>query len=84
MDMDQIYNIAISGFEELLEIDPGMQQFEDELFSETSKSVDRMVISKDANKELDVSLEKCLRRLSRWLALKSGGKCLEWLVRRFR
>jgi U3 small nucleolar RNA-associated protein 10 len=84
MDMDAIYNVALSGYEELLEIDPDMEQFEDDLFSETSKATDRMMLPKDANKDLDVKLEKCLRRLSQWLTLKSGAKCFEWLVRRFR
>jgi U3 small nucleolar RNA-associated protein 10 len=84
MDLDSIYNVALSGFEELLELDPGMQEFEDEVFAESSKGVDRMGLSKDENKKLDEVLERCLRRLSPWLGLKAGAKCLEWLVRRFR
>jgi len=84
MDLDAIYNVAVSGYEELLEVDPGMERFEDDFFSETSKATDRMMLPKETNRELDVKLEKCLRRLSRWLALKSGAKCFEWLVRRFR
>ena len=61
-----------------------MDEFEDELFSEAAKRTDRMMLSKEANALLDVSLERCLRRLGKWVGIMAGGKCIEWLIRRFR
>ncbi|KAJ9106769.1 hypothetical protein QFC19_003082 [Naganishia cerealis] len=84
LDFNAIYNIAISGLDEILELDPLMSEFEEELFGESTKSLDRMMLSQEANRRLDAVLERCIRRLGQWLGLKSGAKCFEWLVRRFR
>lgn len=84
MDLNQVHNIGLSGFEELLQLDPSMEEFEEELFSDASKSTDRMMLAKEENKRLNKTLEACLCRLSQWLGLKAGAKCFEWLVRRFR
>ncbi|KAJ9119655.1 hypothetical protein QFC22_003365 [Naganishia vaughanmartiniae] len=84
LDFNAIYNIAISGLDEILELDPLMSEFEEELFGESTKSLDRMMLSQEANKRLDAVLDRCIRRLGQWLGLKSGAKCFEWLVRRFR
>jgi U3 small nucleolar RNA-associated protein 10 len=83
-DIDEIFSLGQSGFEELLELDPLMEEFEDELFSEASKRNDRMMLNKEDNAKLDIVLERCLRRLGKWIGIKAGGKCIEWLVRRFR
>nr|XP_019043454.1 hypothetical protein I302_08031 [Kwoniella bestiolae CBS 10118]OCF22384.1 hypothetical protein I302_08031 [Kwoniella bestiolae CBS 10118] len=83
-DLDSIFALAQSGFEELLSLDPGMEEFEQELFSEKSKRTDRMMLSQEENDEFDVLLGKCLRRLGKWIGIMAGGKCIEWLVRRFR
>lgn len=61
-----------------------MEEFEDELFSEVVKRMDRMVLSKEENDNLDRMLGRCLRRLGKWIRFMVGGKCIEWLVRRFR
>jgi U3 small nucleolar RNA-associated protein 10 len=61
-----------------------MSEFEEELFGESTKSLDRMMLSQEANKRLDAVLDRCIRRLGQWMGLKSGAKCFEWLVRRFR
>lgn len=83
-DLDAIFSLAQSGFDELLTMDPGFQGFEDELFSERAKRVDRMMLNQDENRRLDEVLGRCLRRLGRWVGVMAGGKCIEWLVRRFR
>ncbi|WVR07984.1 hypothetical protein IAU60_005027 [Kwoniella sp. DSM 27419] len=83
-DLDSIFALAQSGFEELLSLDPGMEQYEDELFSERAKRTDRMMLSREENDALDRVLAKCLRRLGKWIGVMAGGKCIEWLVRRFR
>ena len=83
-DLDAIFSLGVSGFEEIVSLDPEFQQFEDELFSEHAKVNDRMMLNAQENRQLDLILEKCLRRLGRWVGLMAGGKCIEWLVRRFR
>jgi U3 small nucleolar RNA-associated protein 10 len=83
-DLDAIYALGISGFEEVVSLDPEFQQFEDELFSENAKGNDRMMLNAEENQQLDEVLGRCLRRLGRWIGLMAGGKCIEWLVRRFR
>ncbi|WVQ95966.1 hypothetical protein IAU59_003065 [Kwoniella sp. CBS 9459] len=83
-DLDSIFALAQSGFEELLSLDPAIEKFEDELFSERAKRTDRMMLSKEENEALDQVIGRCLRRLGRWIGVMAGGKCIEWLVRRFR
>lgn len=83
-DLDAIYQVGLEGFAEIVELDPDMVDFEDELFSEAAKRTDRMMLTKDENRELDQVLGRCLRRLGRWIGVMACGRCLEWLVRRFR
>lgn len=83
-DLDEVYQIGLEGFAELVELDPAMMDFEEELFSEVSKRTDRMMLTQQENKELDEVLGRCLRRLGRWIGVMACGRCLEWLVRRFR
>ncbi|RXK39692.1 hypothetical protein M231_03047 [Tremella mesenterica] len=83
-DLDAIFSLGQSGFEEISALDPGMEQFEEVLFSESAKKTDRMMLTPTENKNLDVILERCLRRLGKWIGIMAGGKCIEWLVRRFR
>ena len=83
-DLDAIFSLAQSGYEELLELDPGFGEFEESLFSEHARRTDRTQLNVEENKELDIVLGRCLRRLGRWIGIMAGGKCIEWLVRRFR
>ena len=83
-DLDSIFLLGQSGFEELLTLDSKLGDFEDELFSESAKHVDRMLLSPEENDRLNQTLERCLRRLGPWVGVMAGGKCIEWLVRRFR
>ncbi len=78
-DLDAIFSLAQSGYD-----DPGMEEFEDDLFSESARRVDRMMLNREENDKLNTTLERCLRRLGRWIGIMAGGKCIEWLVRRFR
>lgn len=83
-DLDAIFALGLSGFEELVSLDPDFAQFEDDLFSDRSKRTDRMMLDAAENAQLSEGLERCLRRLGRWVGIMAGGKCIEWLVRRFR
>lgn len=83
-DYDAVYQIASEGFAEIVELDPEMAEFEEELFSDISKRTDRMMLNAEDNKVLDEVLGRCMRRLGRWIGIMAAGKCIEWLVRRFR
>lgn len=82
--LDDVYQIGLQGLNELSTVDPEMLEFEDELFSERAKRLDRMMLTREENGRLDVSLRRCLRRLGKWIGVMAGGRCIEWLVRRFR
>lgn len=83
-DLDAVHALGVSGFDELVQLDAGMGEFEDALFSEAAKRTDRMMLNEEENTALDVQLTRCLRRLGKWIGIMAGGKCIEWLVRRFR
>ncbi|ORY34663.1 U3 small nucleolar RNA-associated protein 10 [Naematelia encephala] len=83
-DLDAIFALGQSGFSELVALDPLMTEFEEDLFSESAKRNDRMMLNKEENAALDSVIDRCLRRLGKWIGIMAGGKCIEWLVRRFR
>lgn len=83
-DLDAIFSLAQSGYEELVDLDPDFEEFGDSLFSEHARRTDRTLLNQAENDELDKALNRCLRRLGRWVGVMAGGKCIEWLVRRFR
>jgi hypothetical protein len=83
-DLDTIYSIALEGFNELCLLDQRFYAFERGLFSQSSKDVDRFLLTKDEVKELDSSIEAFLEIVSGRLLLKPAMKATEWLVRRFR
>jgi U3 small nucleolar RNA-associated protein 10 len=83
-DLDTIYSIALEGFQELCLLDERFYVFERGLFRESSKDVNRLLLTKDEVKELDQSIEAFLELVSGRLLLKPAMKAVEWLVRRFR
>jgi U3 small nucleolar RNA-associated protein 10 len=83
-DLDSIHALGVNGLLQLASLDPSLLQFEDNLFSDYAKSIDRTLLSPEANIELDVSLEACLSSLGLYLMETPTGKIIEWLVRRFR
>jgi len=83
-DLDTIYSIALEGFQELCLLDERFYMFERGLFRESSKDVNRLLLTKDEVKELDQSIEAFLELVSGRLLLKPAMKAVEWLVRRFR
>lgn len=83
-DLETIHALGLNGFEELVDIDPSLAAYEDELFSEASKRKDRMVLPKDENETLGLELDAFLWRLGRHIPTRAAAKVIEWLVRRFR
>lgn len=61
-----------------------MLKYEENLFGDASRDVDRTLLSKEQVDELDSDLGGFLRLCGPWVLEGMVGKVLEWLVRRFR
>ncbi|XP_069810466.1 HEAT repeat-containing protein 1 [Dendropsophus ebraccatus] len=83
IDRDTFYALGCTGLEELMGIDASFAVFEETLFSETSKSMERSVQSKAVNQQLDENISLFLTHLSPYFMLKPAQKCMEWLIHRF-
>ncbi|GAB0089010.1 HEAT repeat-containing protein 1 [Sergentomyia squamirostris] len=82
-DRETIYEIGLSGLQELIAINGEFQTFETTLFDRSAKDLERSVEDKEVNKQLDKTIKKFMIRLSPYFMLQSSHKCLEWLIRRF-
>ena len=84
IDNETVFSIGINGLEELKAIEPAaFSTFDNSLFGDTSKSLERTLQSKDVNDKLDKHISKFLQHLSPYFLLKPAHKVLEWLIRRF-
>ncbi|TPX64024.1 hypothetical protein SpCBS45565_g06206 [Spizellomyces sp. 'palustris'] len=84
IDIDSLFVIGRNALVDLCTHNPAFKDFEETLFSERIKSLDRTLQSKTDNEKLDESISKFLRLLSPYFLLQSTFKALEWLLRRFR
>ncbi|KZT23010.1 hypothetical protein NEOLEDRAFT_1180414 [Neolentinus lepideus HHB14362 ss-1] len=83
-DLDSIHALGVNGFIRLKILNPALEAYEDALFSEGAKGLDRTLLNASANAELDKEIAGCLRLLAPYLMDAPTGRVLEWLVRRFR
>lgn len=83
-DLESIHALGSNGLIQLRALDKRFGSFGETLFSDSSKSVDRTLQSKEANARLDGEIEQFLSLLGPFLLDTPAGKVLEWLVRRFR
>ena len=83
-DLYSIRALALNGFMHLRSVNPAFGTFEQALFSDTAKSVDRTLLTKEKAEELSLTIGGFLRLLGPYLLDAPSGKTLEWLVRRFR
>jgi len=83
-DLESIHFLASSAFLQLKSVQQSCRKYEAPLFSDAVKDIDRTLLSKERNDELDRNLKAFLRLLGPWLMEGMVGKILEWLVRRFR
>ncbi|OJD16592.1 hypothetical protein AJ78_03232 [Emergomyces pasteurianus Ep9510] len=81
---DTIYQICYEGFQEICSLDSRFSRFRRTIFSEQSKTEDRLEMNAEQNKELDIVLEEFLALVGSRLLLQPAIKAVEWLVRRFR
>ncbi|XP_062547268.1 HEAT repeat-containing protein 1 homolog [Armigeres subalbatus] len=82
-DREVIYDIGISGLQELIHLNPAFAQFEDTLFDKTAIDLQRTVENKELNVKLNLNIRKFFFHLSPYFLLQPAHKCLEWLIRRF-
>ncbi|XP_016963870.1 HEAT repeat-containing protein 1 homolog [Drosophila biarmipes] len=82
-DRRSIYNIGITGLQELTEFNPDFKEFQLTLFDEATLTLERSVELPEVNKMLDAAIGKFLRLLSPYLLLRPAHLAFEWLLRRF-
>lgn len=80
---ETIYEIGISGLQELIELNPEFEQFQSTLFELTAKDVQRAVETKEVNALIDKNIRRFMFHLSPYFMIPASHKCLEWLIRRF-
>ncbi|KAJ3254475.1 HEAT repeat-containing protein 1 [Chytriomyces hyalinus] len=84
LDIDAFFAIGCNGLAGLVAVDAAFSEFSDSLYSEGFKNTDRMLLSKDENKALDLLISRFLVLVSPHFLQPSALKALEWLVRRFK
>ncbi|XP_017000149.2 HEAT repeat-containing protein 1 homolog [Drosophila takahashii] len=82
-DRRSIYEIGITGLQELTDFNPAFKEFQLTLFDEATLTLERSVELPEVNKMLDAAIGKFLRLLSPYLLLRPAHMAFEWLLRRF-
>jgi len=83
-DLESVYDLGWTALQQLSTLDARFEEFEDALFSDSAKAVDRTLLTKDANDKLNEDIDGIAQILGPFLMDPPAGKALEWLVRRFR
>lgn len=85
-DLDTVFALGETGWAELCSQDASLEKWRDGafLFGPESKAKDRTMLTRQENSKLDAVIEEFFDRIGAVLLSKSTGKCLEWLVRRYR
>ena len=81
---DYIHSLALNGLEQLIGIDFSFAEYESPLFHDRFKEFERGSQTSEALKDVDLSIEGFLRRLSPYFLHRPAQECLEWLIRVFR
>ncbi|CAL1390897.1 unnamed protein product [Linum trigynum] len=84
IDIDTIYENAVTGLEGLVYVDERFRNYRNDLFSIKSKELDREQMNEEENKNLNSSIASYLRLLSGHLELEVARKTLEYLIRRYK
>lgn len=83
-DLYSVHALALNGFTHLRSVNPTFRTFEQALFSDAAKGIDRTLLTKEKAEELSLTIGRFLKFLGPYLLDAPSGKILEWLVRRFR
>lgn len=71
-----------NGLEELETIDASFEEFEENIFADSSLTFERSIQTKEVNDKLNETISKFLLRLSPYCLLKPAHKTIEWLIYR--
>ncbi|XP_043640992.1 HEAT repeat-containing protein 1 homolog [Drosophila teissieri] len=82
-DRRSIYEIGLTGLQELTDFNPAFKEFQLTLFDEATLTLERSVELPEINRMLDAAIAKFLRLLSPYLLLRPAHMAFEWLLRRF-
>lgn len=77
-----MFATGTQGIRDLQILNPRFREFDDFLFKESSKGIQRAVQHNDFNERLDLQINKFLVMVSPHLLLKPALQALEWLVHR--
>lgn len=80
---ETFYQIGLTGLEGLKNKNLLFEQFENNLFHESSKEFQRAVHTEEVNSKLNKNIRKFLHLLSPYFLLHDSYKALEWLIHRF-
>lgn len=84
IDRETHFTICLNGFRQLCTINADFKEFEESLFSLSSKKLDRALLSKSASEKLDKIIKNYLFRVvTPYFMLSATHKTLEWLIYRF-
>lgn len=83
-DLASVYAIGQNGFMALCSLDTELEHLGRDLFSPTSRNIDRTILPPEQHEALKIGIAGFMRRLSQYILEAPSAKALEWLVRRFR
>ncbi|XP_075484364.1 uncharacterized protein At3g06530 isoform X1 [Primulina tabacum] len=84
IDLDAIFDIAISGLEVLISMEERFRKYRNDLFSHQSREFDRELVGVEENTRINASIYSYLQLLSGYLESYSALKTLEYLIRRYK
>lgn len=84
IDLDAIFDIAISGLEVLISMEERFRKYRNDLFSHQSRELDRELVGVEENTRINASISSYLQLLSGYIDSYSALKTLEYLIRRYK
>jgi U3 small nucleolar RNA-associated protein 10 len=80
---EEFYNLGLSGLEQLRKVDRSLADYEEKLFDQSSIVLNRAILSKQENDELNESLERMIIYLSPYFNHQGCKQVLEWLIHKY-
>ncbi|KAI7750196.1 hypothetical protein M8C21_026293 [Ambrosia artemisiifolia] len=84
IDIDTLFNLALSGLEVLVSQDERFGNYKNDLFAHKSKELDRELMGIEENNQINATVSSYLRLLSGYFQLPSALRTLEYLIRRYK
>ncbi|KAH9622396.1 hypothetical protein KSS87_007579 [Heliosperma pusillum] len=84
IDIAQIFDLAYTGLEVLVNLDERFRNYKNDLFNLKSREVNRELMSDEENNGINATISSYLRLLSGHLQSPSAYKTLEFLIRRYK